>query len=106
MSRLTKYDAFQKLTSDNFKILDTEKMEYQMDKTKTDEELKRLSKVSTNLKKNKKTQRVKSKQNYASTKFCHIKDTIKDRRGSNVSISEACREPEQADDPSLKTSLN
>lgn len=53
MSRFTKYDAFQKLTSDNFKILDTEKMEYQMDKTKTDEELKRLSKVSTNLKKNK-----------------------------------------------------
>lgn len=51
MSRFTKYDAFQKLTSDNFKILDTKKMEYQMDKTKTDEELKRLSKVSTNLKK-------------------------------------------------------
>lgn len=48
MSKFTKYDAFQKLTSDNFKILDTEKMEYQIDKTKTNEELKRLSKVSTN----------------------------------------------------------
>lgn len=52
MSRFTKYDAFQKLTSDNFKILDTEKMVYQMVKTKTNEELKRLSKESTNLKKN------------------------------------------------------
>lgn len=98
MSRFTKYDAFQKLTSDNFKILDTEKMEYQMDKTKTNEELKRLSKVSTNFQKQ--ISALSPSKTYAST----IKDTIKNRRGSNVSISESCRGSEQADDPSLTTS--
>lgn len=66
-----------------------------MDKTKTNEELKRLSKVSTNFQK-KKLSALSPSKTYAST--------IKDRRGSNVSISEACRGPEQADDPSLTTS--
>lgn len=55
-------------------------------------------KVSTNFQKQ--LSALNPSKKYASS----IKETLSDRRGSNVSISEGCREPEQADDLSLTTS--
>lgn len=42
MAKFTKYDSFQKLSSDNFKRMETDHLDCQSYKSKTNDELKRL----------------------------------------------------------------
>jgi hypothetical protein len=65
MSKFSKYDAFQKLTSENFKRADTDRIEYELQKAKTNDELKRLSKVTANFQKQ--LSMFRSSKSYAST---------------------------------------
>lgn len=50
-SRFTKYDSFQKLTADNIKRVESDFDECRIHKNKTNDELKRLAKVSLNFQK-------------------------------------------------------
>lgn len=65
MSRFTKYDSFQKLTTDNIKRVETEQMDYKIYKSKINDELKRLSKVSINFQKQ--MSALSPRKSYAST---------------------------------------
>lgn len=65
MSRFTRYDSFQKLTTDNIKRVETEQMDFQVYKSKTNDELKRLSKVS--IKNQKQMSALSPRKSHAST---------------------------------------
>lgn len=96
-AKFTKYDSFQKLSSDIFKRMETDHQDCQSYKSKTNDELKRLSKVSINFQKQ--LSSISPCKSYAST--------ISNNSPVNSSSSEIEKVPSQANDwPQSSTTLS